>query len=261
MRIHILWAILALIVATVSGLTVYSLLKPTYTYNRPAQPAFVISFDDKYVSEWHAQRELFKRYKVKATFFITMPQQLSQSEIEMLQELAADGHEIASHGYLHENSSKFIKEHGIATYVAHEITPAIQAMQVIGFSPSTFAYPYGVRSLKLDQELTKYFHLLRGDSWKVTGKGIEEQDRIFYKYDGSRLVHGLGIDNNSGVTLQDMEAGFKRAYHNKEAIIIYAHNISEDTTGYSISPQTLEAVFQLAQKHKLSSLTFRELVL
>ncbi|GGG29108.1 hypothetical protein GCM10011323_35660 [Pontibacter amylolyticus] len=179
----------------------------------------------------------------------------------MLQELAADGHEIASHGFLHENSSKFIKEHGMAAYVAREITPAIQAMQSIGFTPSTFAYPYGARSLTSDRELTKYFHLLRGDSWKVAGKGIDEVDRIFYQYDGSRLVHGLGIDSNSGVTLQDLEAGFKRAAQNKEAILIYAHNISEDTTGYSLSPQTLEAVFQLAQKHKLTSFTFRELIL
>jgi peptidoglycan-N-acetylglucosamine deacetylase len=261
MRTHIFWAIMALVLAAASSWAVYSLFKSTYAYSRPAQPAFVISFDDKYVSEWHAHKELFKKYKVKATFFITVPHQLSPSEIGMLQELAADGHEIASHGYLHENSSKFIKEHGVAAYVAHEITPAIQAMQAIGFPPATFAYPYGARSLAIDRELTKYFHLLRGDSWKVAGKGIDELDRIFYQYDGSRLVHGLGIDSNSGVTLQDIEGGFKRAAQNKEAILIYAHNISEDTTGYSISPQTLETIFELAQKHKLSSLTFRELIL
>jgi peptidoglycan-N-acetylglucosamine deacetylase len=261
MRIHVFWAFLVLAFATASSWAVYSLFKPTYTYSQPAHPAFVISFDDKYVSEWHAHKDVFKKYRVKATFFITMPHQLSQSEIEMLQDLAAEGHEIASHGYLHENSSKFIKEHGIAAYVAHDITPAIKTMQTIGFTPSTFAYPYGARSLKLDYELTKYFHLLRGDSWKVAGKGIDELDRIFYQYDGSRLVHGLGIDSNSGVTLQDLEAGFQRAAQNKEAILIYAHNISEDTTGYSISPKMLESVFRLAQEYELSSLTFRELIL
>src|SRR5690606_20737111 len=136
---------------------VYSWYKPTYTYSRPARPAFVISFDDKYINEWHTHRKLFKKYKVKATFFITVPHELSQIEIEMLQELAADGHEIASHGYLHANSSKFIKEHDVAAYVAQEITPAIKAMQAMGFSPSTFAYPYGARSLTIDHELSKYF--------------------------------------------------------------------------------------------------------
>ncbi len=261
MRTHILWALLALFLAAVSSWVVYSWFKPAYTYSRPAQPAFVISFDDKYISEWHAHKELFRKYKVKATFFITVPHKLSQLEIEMLRELAADGHEVASHGYLHENSSKFIKEHGVTKYIADEVIPAISAMQALGFPPSTFAYPYGARSLTIDQELTKYFHLLRGDSWKVAGKGIDEIDRIFYQYNGSRLVHGLGIDSNSGVTVQDLEAGFKRAAQKKEAILIYAHNISEDTTDYSISPQTLEAIFKLAQQHNLSSLTFRELVL
>jgi peptidoglycan-N-acetylglucosamine deacetylase len=261
MRSHIIWSILALAFATASSWAVYSLFKPSFTYSRPAQAAFVISFDDKYVSEWYANKDLFKKYNVKATFFITMPHELTLSEVKMLQELADDGHEIASHGYLHENSSKFIKENGVAAYVAHEITPAIKVMQSIGFTPSTFAYPYGARSRTIDRELIKYFHLLRGDSWKVAGKGIDELDRIFYKYDGSRLVHGLGIDNNSGVTLQDIEGGFKRAVQKREAIVIYAHNISEDTTGYSISPETLKAIFQLAQKHKLNSLTFRELIL
>lgn len=261
MRTHIFWGILALALAAAAGWTVYYLFKPNYAYSRPARSAFVISFDDKYVSEWYTHRELFKKYDVKATFFITMPHELSQSEIDMLQVLAADGHEMASHGYLHENSSKFIKENGVAAYVAHEITPAIKAMQAVGFTPSTFAYPYGARSLTIDRELTKYFHLLRGDSWKVAGKGIDELDKIFYKYDGSRLVHGLGIDSKSGVTLQDLEAGFNRAAQKKEAILIYAHNISDDTTGYSISPRTLEAIFQLAQKYKLSSFTFRELAL
>lgn len=260
MKMHIFWAILSLILATVSGWAIYSIFKPNYTYSRPAQPAFVISFDDKYIREWYAHRELFKRYQVKATFFITMPQQLSNVEIEMLQELTKDGHEIASHGYQHENSSNYIKEHGKAAYVANEIIPAIQSMRSIGFTPSTFAYPYGARSLAIDQELTKYFHLLRGDSWKVAGKGIDELDKIFYQYNGSRLVHGLGIDSNSNVTLQDLESGFRRAAQNKEAILIYAHNISDEANGYSISPQTLESVFQLAKKYKLNSYTFRELI-
>ncbi|WP_224744262.1 polysaccharide deacetylase family protein [Pontibacter aquaedesilientis] len=261
MRTHIFWALLALLFAATSSWAVYVLFRPSYIYNRPAQPAFVMSFDDKYVGEWYAHRELFKKYSVRATFFITMPHQLSPSEIEMLKQLAADGHEIASHSYLHENSSKFIKRNGVPAYVAKEITSAIKAMQAIGFTPSTFAYPYGARSITIDRELNKYFHLLRGDSWKVAGKGIDELDRIFYKYDGNRLVHGLGVDANSGVTLQDLEIGFRRAAQNNEAILIYAHNILEQPSGYSISPQTLESIFKLAQKHNLSSLTFRELIL
>lgn len=149
----------------------------------------------------------------------------------------------------------------MAAYVEQDIIPSIKTLQSQGFSPVTFAYPYGARSRELDRELSKYFYLLRGDSWKDAGKGIDELDRIYYTFSGRRVIHALGIDANSGVSLQDLEAGFARASRNKEAINIYAHNISEDSAGYSISPHTLEKIFKLAKQYQLQSLTFRDLVL
>lgn len=252
-------AIVAVVI--LAGFTALRYRNTDYAYHKAPTASFVISFDDRNITDWYQARELFKKYNVHATFFLTQPDSLLPKELHMLKELEADGHEIACHGYTHSNSLTYTKEHGIASYMAHEIIPAIKEMHNRGLAPVTFAYPYGANSSVTDRELLKYFYLLRGDSWKVEGKGIDELDRIYYAFDGNRVVNGLGIDSGSGINLTDLEDGFSRASRNKEAIILYAHSINNSNEHYSISPQALEIIFQSARKHKLTSLTFKSLVL
>jgi peptidoglycan-N-acetylglucosamine deacetylase len=249
------------VLTAITWFTYNRYLSTNYKYAKPAQAAFVISFDDQYVAAWYAQRALFLKYNVRATFFITNPDSLTTIEVEMLRKLANDGHEIASHGARHVNAINSVEENSLEAYVQQEIVPSIKSLQELGFSPVTFAYPYGANSKTIDHELLKYFYLLRGDSWKVHGKDINELDKIYYSYNGRRVINGLGIDKNSGVTLQDLEEGFKRANKEEEAIVLYAHNISSEAEGYAITPQSLEAIFKLAQKHKLKSLSFKELII
>ncbi|MFT2009076.1 polysaccharide deacetylase family protein [Pontibacter sp. 13R65] len=237
-------------------------LRVDFSYHKTAdQASFVLSFDDQYVKQWYAHRDLFKKYGVHATFFITKPDLLSTEEIEMLHILAADGHEIASHGYRHVNAVAYTEEHSLGAYIEHEVLPAIKTMHAQGFAPVTFAYPYGASSRKLDRELLKYFLLVRGDSWKVEDKPVEKLDRIFYKFDGSRVINGLGIDMNSGVTLQDIEQGFNRATDKQEAINLYAHSIEIDSSHYGVTTEFLENILELAQGKNLKSITFKELAL
>ncbi len=238
-----------------------SFFKTNYKFTKPAQAAFVISFDDQYVADWYAQRELFSRYNVRATFFITNTDSLTSTEVGMLKTLANDGHEIASHGAKHVNATNYVEENGLDAYIQHEVVSSINTLQELGFAPVTFAYPYGANSRTIDQELLKYFYLLRGDSWKVQGKDINELDKIFYSYDGKRVLNGLGIDYGSGVTIQDIEKAFSRASKQKEAVILYAHAINNNADTYSISPAMLEAIFKAAQKHKLVSQNFKTIVL
>lgn len=250
-------------VVTLAGAAfIYSrYLSPDYEYHKPAQAAFVISFDDRYVAEWYEHRDLFRRYGVKVTFFVTNPDSLTTKELTMLRALAADGHEIGSHGAHHVNSLQYLKTYGLARYVAYEIIPSITTMQAQGFTPVTFAYPYGANSSYTDKELSKYFYILRGDSWKVDNKSVDALDKIFYNYDGRRVINGLGIDCGSGVTIEDIEVAFARAAQRKEAVVMYAHAIDKSRRTYSISPTMLESIFKAAQKQNLVSLTFKSLVI
>lgn len=253
-------ALLSITIAA-AGFIYTCYLDPNYNYRKTAQAAFVLSFDDQYVVEWYNHRDLFKKYHVHATFFVIQPDALTPDEVLMLKALAADGHEIASHGAIHLNSLQYIETHGLPKYIQDEVIPSIKSLQKLGFAPVTFAYPYGANSRYTDYELSKYFYLLRGDSWKVKKKEVDELDRIFYKYDGSRVVNGLGIDHGSGVTIQDIKKAFARAIKNNEAVVIYAHAINNSESTYSISPQKLEEIFKAAQDQKLASLTFKDLVL
>ncbi len=236
-------------------------LKPAFVNKGAAQAALVISFDDQNVSEWYEQRLLFKEYGVRATFFITEPDSLNNLEVEMLKTLVADGHEIGSHGAHHLNSLNYIKEHSLAEYVDYEVVPSIKALSEKGFVPVTFAYPYGANSDYIDHELLKYFYLLRGDSWKVKNKEIDELDKIFYSYDGRRVINGLGIDHGSGVSLDDIKQAFKRAAERNEAVVLYAHAINNSKSTYSVTPDMLEEIFKISRHHQLASYTFKDLAL
>ena len=258
---YLLLLTLILITAALTSVAAYFVLTPDFCSVKEKKAAFVLSFDDKAIKTWHDHRPLFHKYNVKATFFITYPDSLTQEEKEMLSVLAADGHEVASHGYAHANAINYANNKSIRSYIEDEILPSINHLSKLGFHPVTFAYPYGAQNRVIDFELKKYFYLLRGDAWKVEGKGIDELDKIYYKYDGSKVVNGLGIDDNSNISVEELSKGFKRAKERKEAIIIYAHSISNTVAEYNITPIRLEQILHAAQKYHLKSLRFKDLVL
>ena len=141
-----------LLAATLSAVTTYSILKPDFKHKKARQAAYSISFDDKHIRSWYDARALFNKYDVKATFFITFPHELTGEEVEMLRALAADGHEIASHAYSHENATGYVKQKGLNAYTAAEVVPSINTMGELGYHPVTFAYPYGARTRSIDFE-------------------------------------------------------------------------------------------------------------
>lgn len=257
----LLWLLSLLFAAGLTAMAVYLLLRPDFKLQRMPQAAFVLSFDDAYLEDWHQARPLLSKHGVKATFFITTPHELTPEDSAMLAALAAEGHEISSHAFSHQNARQFVEKKGLEAYLEAEILPSIQALNRLGHHPVTFAYPYGARTRPIDFELKKYFYLLRGDSWKVLGKGINELDRIFYTYNGDKVVNGLGIDNGSNIAVQELEAGFARARERQEAIILYAHAINQTGDKYSITPARLDSVLTAAKAHGLVSLRFRDLVL
>lgn len=74
------------------------------------QPGICLSFDDRTIEAWYEMRSLLNRYDAKVTFFISEFDSLSEKEIQWLNELAADGHEIGSHGAMHVNAEYYIPE-------------------------------------------------------------------------------------------------------------------------------------------------------
>ena len=50
----------------------------------------IFTFDDQSIEEWFSYKDVFKKYKIKATFFITRPQLLDSNLIRKLKILESD---------------------------------------------------------------------------------------------------------------------------------------------------------------------------
>jgi hypothetical protein len=137
---------------------------PELTHAQPA--GLALGFDDAWVSEWFALRELFATRRARVTFFVSNFHELDPPQIEMLHALARDGHAIEAHGMGHRNAPDYVDRHGLAAYLAVEIDPLLGAMRAHGFSPTTFAYPYGDRTTELDAALLERFTLLRSVTYR-----------------------------------------------------------------------------------------------
>ena len=63
--------------------------------------AVCFTFDDSRYTDWLAQRELFKKYNAHATFFYSG--ELTESHIQSMRLLQADGHTVGLHSVYHLN--------------------------------------------------------------------------------------------------------------------------------------------------------------
>ncbi len=126
---------------------------------RRGRAGVAFAFDDSYVADWMALRDGLRGRPV--TFFVSNWSDLSRDDIASLHDLAADGHAIEAHGMGHRDAVLYVDRYGIADYLTREIDPLLAAMHDDGFTPTTFAYPYGSRTTELDDALLERFSLIR----------------------------------------------------------------------------------------------------
>ena len=225
-----------------------------------AQPGICLSFDDRTVEGWYALRPLFDSYDAKATFFITQPDSLSNTEVRMLKELENDGHEIGFHGAMHVYAEHYIKEYSYAEYLEKEIESGLKSMQNHGFECSSFAYPYGSKYWFTDYLLLKRFESIRSVSALKKNQSVSELDDIYYEYDGDRTLFALGIDRNSELNERDILHAMKRVRENKEVLMLYGHRPTENTSDtYTFDPKFLEFILQQAQADDFQFFLVKEL--
>jgi peptidoglycan/xylan/chitin deacetylase (PgdA/CDA1 family) len=192
------------------------------------QSGVVISFDDDYVDEWFEVNTILQSYDWKATFFVTNLNHLSMSKIQKLKDLQSDGHEIGAHGLNHINAPTFISAHGTSEYLNQEIAPLLNLLNSNGLSVTSFAYPYGSRNPTTDNLLLNEFQIIRG----TTYGNLDPASQNCY-YNNSRLVYGLGIDNNyPHFSISYFLSLLEYAKNNNKIVIFYSHkpvlNIKND---------------------------------
>ena len=217
----------------------------------------ILTFDDYNVLEWYNADIVLSKYHWKATFFISHFTSLDTKNVDRLKVLQSNGHEIASHGISHLNAVEFVSSHSLDEYIETEIIPSIQAMTDKGFIVSSFAYPYGQRNKTIDKALLTHFTMIRG-----TVYGSKPPASHTNYANGSRVVFGLGIDRSYRNDINYILEMLKYAKDHNKIVIFYGHHIqSDDSSQYTTSFQTLEAICQYAVEHSIRFMTMKELAI
>ncbi|MBA3397809.1 MAG: polysaccharide deacetylase family protein [Deltaproteobacteria bacterium] len=117
----------------------YPELVPTGT----PRAGLALGFDDNAIDQWYEMRPLFLARGARVTFFVTRFHSRTPEELAKLAELAADGHAIEAHSVAHLNVRDYVRDNGLAAYLAEEALPSITRLRDAGYAPTSYAYPFG----------------------------------------------------------------------------------------------------------------------
>ncbi len=216
----------------------------------------ILSFDDAYINEWYATNQKLKKYSWKGTFFVCRINTLNQSEIEKLLEMQKEGHEIAGHGLNHLNAADYTRVHTINQYINQEIDPMLDLMGFYGLDVTTFAYPYGGRTKKLDAALLKKFKIIRG---RAFCEEVANEQGCYYNK--SNLVFSFSIDDtHNHFNIPHLLKLLEYAKKNNTILILNSHKtVDKVSSDYQTKNATLEYVCQYIKKNNLNFYTLSDL--
>jgi peptidoglycan/xylan/chitin deacetylase (PgdA/CDA1 family) len=223
---------------------------------KPNIAGVILSFDDAYVNEWFATNQELKKYGWKGTFFVSKINTLKHYQIQKLLELQKEGHEIAGHGLNHLNAADYTRVHTINEYMKDEIDPMLSLMNFYGLKVTSFAYPYGGRTQKLDVALLKKFKIIRGRAFL---EKIVDKQGCYFSH--SNLIFSFSIDDthddfNIPHLLKLLDFAKK---HNK-ILILNSHKTVKNVTGdYQTKNKTLEYVCKYIKHNNMKFYTVSDL--
>lgn len=220
-----------------------------------------LSFDDDYLVEWHAQRELLREFGARATFFVRGLDRLSDRELRLLHDLKADGHEIGSHSYRHRSVMRHYggNPEKIGDYLREEVIPAAESMRAAGLEPRSFAFPYGHHTPEYDAAVLEHFGHVRGTAYKRRFVAPHRLRAIYHRMgSGERVHHALGIDNVYSNQVH-LTAALRKAATQRLVLGLYAHRLAEDDEQYTLRPSKLRELLALARTLSLRCFVVSEL--
>jgi peptidoglycan-N-acetylglucosamine deacetylase len=230
-----------------------------------------ISFDDHFINDWYALRPLFQKYNAKVTFFVTCGDSFSADEIAKLKQLRLDGHEIGFHGTIHSRSTNLMEAFGPEKYAEMELDSGMGYMKAAGFNPTSYAHPGGNHNERVDSVLySRGFVILRDVAQaNRVFKGIplysiapRVMSWIYYGFDKSKAVDALIIDQDSGISDDEMNDAIRRAKETNTALMLFGHQplYSAPKNGaYGFKVSFLEKILKEARRQNLKFYTMSEL--
>ncbi|MBS4197584.1 polysaccharide deacetylase family protein [Lederbergia citri] len=245
------------------------------------KPGIALSFDDSYrVYDWYKYgKYLFGYYDVKVTFNINAVNPIdnnrehTQYEIDKLLELQAQGHEIAHHGFKHENTRKYTTKYGIDKWLRDEIIALFHWMEKHSHSitkekfkkPVSFAFPHFVYNEGILKHLVpNYFKITRGHLNK---------DNLT-SFNSVGFVPSICLDGYYSCNTYYIRKIIKLLKRTGKNLILTCHSIlPEDDNGdiygignkattwgaWRVSPNIIQTIIEEAKKNNLEFYTTSEI--
>jgi hypothetical protein len=127
----------------------------------PRRAAIAFAFDDNSVDLWLGVRDLLQAHHARVTFFITRYERMTDEEHAGLLTLAADGHDLEPHSVSHIHAESYVQQYDLDAYVQDEVLPSFYVLDALGFTPTTYAYPFGEHTAAMDDAILPHVDKLR----------------------------------------------------------------------------------------------------
>ena len=225
--------------------------------------AVCFTFDDSRYADWLAQRELFRKYNAKGTFFYSG--ELSAAHLESMRLLQEEGHTIGLHSIYHLNCD-MTDENELEEYICKGVLPQVEICRKEGIKIESFAYPNNIHTQESDKKLGKYFRHFRASVFPrpepLKGYWIADFPQYFYTYDqvaATPALAGPGIGEYYLTKLENLDAALEKAAAEDSLIIFFSHGIYENAPGIHMPVGVLEHCLNKAASLKMNCIGFNDL--
>lgn len=219
----------------------------------PLKGGIALTFDDYSIDNWYKYIDLFDSLQVKATFYISNYNLLTNTQKNKLHDIQKRGHEIAFHSSNHVNFLEYAKKEGSDKLIQKEINEGLELMKKDGFYPTTFAYPFGKHNDVLDRLLLQQFKSVRALN------GTHDFSRSLAPLQKNKILFSLGIDESSNRSMDKIKGLLVSAQQNDRCAILLAHNIEKENTQLQIPVSKLKEIIIAAKSLNLRFYTISEI--
>jgi peptidoglycan/xylan/chitin deacetylase (PgdA/CDA1 family) len=205
-------------------------------------PGVVLGFDDYSPRSWEQHFDLFDRYGVKVTFFC-----VANVVTDFMLNAQNRGHEIAYHTISHPHLPEVSREQFFEQTISR-----INVFNEGGIELTTFAYPYGDYQMWMNDELLKYYKVVRGFS----GSRNFTLEEMRYGFVDSRSIDN--ITYSSKFAFNNMiDSILLMTKRRKTIAVLTSHQINSEDWG--ITTERLEYVLKKGKEIGLKFYTYKDL--
>ena len=227
-------------VALLALVSFYSCKKYDHPGHMP-KAGIALTFDDDYIDDWYKYLIFFDTSNVKVTFYISNYLKLTADQINKLHILKDHGHEIGYHSVTHPDFVKYLQNNSMGKLEHEEIIKGLERMNKDGFSPVTFAYPFGSHNEVLDNCMLRRFKSIRFLN------GTTNYAKSFTTSNDNYELYAMGMDMSSGKSNQELVNFVKQAKENDNCLVLVGHHIGRKDLEMQVPFMRLKAIVKAAK--------------